>query len=77
MQEHTLQDIHQIGPSDELKLEIVRRGNGPPLLLLPGEEALEAGASFLDELAKSYEVIIPSPPGFGHSTRPDWIPACA
>jgi pimeloyl-ACP methyl ester carboxylesterase len=51
----------------------VRRGKGPPLLLLPGEEALEAGAPFLDELAKSHEVIIPSPPGFGLSTRPDWV----
>ncbi len=65
--------LHQIGPSDDLKLQIERRGSGPPLLLLPGEEALERGAPFLDELAKSYEVIIPSPPGFGHSTRPDWI----
>ena len=73
MQEHNPQDIHQIGPSDELKLEIVRRGSGPPLLLLPGEEALERDAPFLDELAKSYEVIIPSPPGFGRSTRPDWV----
>ena len=71
MQEHNPQDIHQVGPSDELKLEIVRRGSGPPLLLLPGEEALESGAPFLDELARSYEVIIPSPPGFGRSTRPD------
>ncbi len=65
--------LHQVGPSDELKLEIERRGDGPPLLLLPGEEALERQAPFLDELAKSYEVIIPSPPGFGRSTRPDWI----
>jgi pimeloyl-ACP methyl ester carboxylesterase len=73
VQERNPQDTHQIGPSDELKLEIVRRGNGPPLLLLAGEEALERDAPFLDELAKCYEVIIPSPPGFGRSTRPDWI----
>jgi pimeloyl-ACP methyl ester carboxylesterase len=65
--------LHQVGPSDELKLEIERRGNGPPLLLLPGEEPLEREAPFLDELTKSYEVIIPSPPGFGRSTRPDWV----
>lgn len=73
MQEHSPQTIHQIGPSEDLKLEIVRRGKGPPLLLLPGEEALETDAPFLDELAQSYEIIIPSPPGFGHSTRPDWV----
>ena len=65
--------LHQIGPSDDLKLQIERRGKGPPLLLLPGEEALEHDAQFLDELAKTHEVIIPSPPGFGTSTRPDWV----
>jgi pimeloyl-ACP methyl ester carboxylesterase len=67
------QDLHQIGPSEGLKIEIERRGSGPQLLLLPGEEALERDAPFLDALAQSYEVIIPSPPGFGRSTRPDWI----
>jgi len=67
------QDLHQIGPSDDLKLQVERRGIGPPLLLLSGEEALESGAPFLDDLAKSYEIIIPSPPGFGLSTRPDWV----
>ena len=66
-------NLHQIGPFEDLKLQIERRGKGPPLLLLPGEEALEREAPFLAELAKSYEVIIPSPPGFGRSTRPDWI----
>jgi pimeloyl-ACP methyl ester carboxylesterase len=63
----------QIGPSEDLQLQIERRGKGPPLLLLAGEEGLEREAPFLDELAKIYEVIIPSPPGFGRSTRPDWI----
>lgn len=73
MQQHTPHSLQQIGPSDDLKLEIVRRGSGPPLLLLPGEEALETDSQFLDELAKSYEVIIPWAPGFGRSTRPDWV----
>ncbi|MGH6769910.1 MAG: alpha/beta fold hydrolase [Xanthobacteraceae bacterium] len=65
--------LHQIGPIEDLKLQIERRGKGPPLLLLPGEEGLEHEAPFLDELAKKYEVIILSAPGFGRSTRPDWI----
>jgi len=74
----TVQDLaktalHQIGPSDELRLEVERRGSGPPLLLLYGEEALELEAPFLDELARDYEIIIPSPPGFGASMRPDWV----
>lgn len=56
-----------------LKIEVERRGSGPRLLLLQGEEALECEAGFADKLAKSYEVIIPSPPGFGASERPLWM----
>lgn len=65
--------------SDELmaiggaEIEIVRRGAGPPLLLLPGEDMLEADSAFVADLARRFEVIIPSPPGFGRSTRPDWL----
>lgn len=56
-----------------IKIELERRGQGKPLLLLQGEEALEAEAPFLDGLAKDYELLIPAPPGFGTSDRPDWI----
>jgi pimeloyl-ACP methyl ester carboxylesterase len=73
VQERAAQNLHQIGPSDELKLEIERHGNGPPLLLIPSEETPELEADFLHELARRHEVIIPLPPGFGRSTRPDWI----
>jgi pimeloyl-ACP methyl ester carboxylesterase len=63
--------LHPIGKTVEL--EVVRRGSGPPLLVLYGEEALELKSPVLDDLAKRYELIIPSPPGFGRSNRPDWI----
>jgi pimeloyl-ACP methyl ester carboxylesterase len=56
-----------------VRLEVHRRGEGSPLLLLPGEEMLELEAPFLDELAADHELIIPAPPGFGRSERPDWI----
>ncbi len=56
-----------------MKIEVLRRGQGRPLLLLQGEEALEAEAQFLDVLAKSHQIIIPSYPGFGQSERPLWI----
>ncbi len=56
-----------------MNIELERRGRGGPLLLLCGEEALETEAPFLDDLAKTYEVLLPSPPGFGESERPDWI----
>lgn len=54
-------------------IELERRGSGPPLLLLPGEEALELEGPFVDRLAARYELLVPSPPGFGRSSRPDWI----
>ena len=55
------------------RIEVERRGAGKPLLLLAGEEALEPEAAFVDELARSHEVIIPSLPGYGASERPLWI----
>jgi pimeloyl-ACP methyl ester carboxylesterase len=56
-----------------VELEVERRGRGRPLLILYGEDALELEAPILAELAKEHELIIPSPPGFGASERPDWI----
>ena len=56
-----------------VRIEVLRRGSGKPLLFLAGEEVLELDAPFLDELAKDRELIIPMPPGFGRSDRPDWI----
>jgi pimeloyl-ACP methyl ester carboxylesterase len=58
---------------NNLSLEVERRCAGKPLLLLAGEEQLEREAPFLDALAKQFEVITPSLPGFGVSERPDWI----
>lgn len=55
------------------EIEVVRRGAGRALLLLPGEDMLEADSGFVAELAKNFEVVIPSPPGFGRSSRPDWL----
>ncbi len=56
-----------------VEIEVARRGSGKPLLLIPGEDMLEADSAFVAGLAKNSEVIIPSPPGFGRSSRPDWL----
>jgi pimeloyl-ACP methyl ester carboxylesterase len=56
-----------------IEIEVDVRGSGKPLLLLSGEEQLENRSPFADALAKKYQVIIPSAPGFGHSPRPDWF----
>ena len=56
-----------------VRLEVKRVGQGRPLLLLCSEESLELEAPLLQSLAGKYEVIIPSPPGFGRSERPEWV----
>ena len=57
-----------------LKLEVDRKGSGSPLLVLLSEDAAyEATSPFIQDLAKRHELIIPQPPGFGRSERPDWI----
>ena len=67
--DHSKTLIHVSG----MDIELERRGKGQPLLLLYGEEGLELEAPFLDQLAKDFELFMPSPPGFGNSERPDWI----
>ena len=54
-------------------IEVERRGSGSPVLVLYGEEALELSSPVIDAWAAKHELIIPSPPGFGHSERPEWI----
>ena len=51
-------------------LEIVRRGAGRPVLLLHGFAPVPPDAPFLDGLAVHADVIAPTHPGFGASTRP-------
>jgi pimeloyl-ACP methyl ester carboxylesterase len=65
--------------SDELvtvggvEIEVARRGSGKKLLLLPGEDMLEADSAFVAGLAKTFDVFLVSPLGFGRSGRPDWL----
>jgi pimeloyl-ACP methyl ester carboxylesterase len=54
-----------------IDLEVLRRGVGPPLVLLHGFKAIEPRWPVVDLLAEHGEVIAPSHPGFGHSPRPD------
>jgi len=56
-----------------VRLEIVERGEGRPILWLHGEEGLEPEAPFLDLLARGGRVIAPSHPGFGHSPEADGV----
>src|SRR3989449_10567588 len=50
-----------------VRLEILERGQGRPILWLHGEEGLDPGAPFLELLAAQGRVLAPSHPGFGRS----------
>ncbi|MDB5571544.1 MAG: hypothetical protein JWN93_2727 [Hyphomicrobiales bacterium] len=56
-----------------LDIEVQTRGAGAPLLLLASEEQLEAQSAAVADLARDHKVVMPSPPGFGRSGRPDWM----
>jgi pimeloyl-ACP methyl ester carboxylesterase len=57
-----------------MKIEVERRGTGKkPLVIFYDEEALTLESPVLDALARSFQLIIVSPPGFGASERSDWI----
>jgi len=53
-----------------IELEVLRRGQGAPLVLLHGMDTVSPAAPFLDLLARHVEIIAPSGPGFGNSPRP-------
>jgi pimeloyl-ACP methyl ester carboxylesterase len=53
-----------------LKLELVVKGNGPPLLFLHGMDGVEGCARIIDLLARDFTVYAPSHPGFGASELP-------
>jgi pimeloyl-ACP methyl ester carboxylesterase len=71
--------LDTVGRAEEvvagIRLELRRIGRGRPLLLLHSEDALECEPPFLDLFTADRELIIPSPPGFGRSERPDWVSA--
>jgi pimeloyl-ACP methyl ester carboxylesterase len=53
-----------------IELEVLRRGEGTPLLLLHGMDTVHPKARFLDLLGRHAEIIAPSSPGFGNTKRP-------
>ena len=54
-----------------MALDVLRRGAGPPVVLLHGLMPVDPAAPFLDGLASHAEIIAPTHPGFGHAARPD------
>jgi pimeloyl-ACP methyl ester carboxylesterase len=56
-----------------ITVELRRGGSGPPLLVIHGELGVPGWLDSFALLAEHYHVIVPSLPGYGRSTRPDWI----
>ena len=56
-----------------LKIELVKGGAGPPLLVLHDELGHPGWLRYHDALASHYTLHLPSHPGFGQSERPDWM----
>jgi pimeloyl-ACP methyl ester carboxylesterase len=54
----------------DIELEVVRRGTGRTLLFLHGFHPLGPDARFVELLSRKFNVLAPSHPGFGASSRP-------
>jgi len=53
-----------------VRIELIERGSGRPLLFLHPGIGIQATAPVLDRLAERARVIAPSHPGFGGSEQP-------
>ena len=56
---------------NEVSLELLRAGEGPPLLFLHGGDYFAQHREFFDKLARRWRLIVPRHLGFGNSERPD------
>lgn len=56
-----------------LEVELRRGGTGAPLLVIHGELGVPGWLDAYRDLAQSFDVIVPSLPGYGRTERADWI----
>ena len=66
----TLQDSAAAMTVNGIRLEVVEKGRGRPLLFLHPGIGLDPNAPVIDQLAAHARVIAPSHPGFGNSEQP-------
>jgi pimeloyl-ACP methyl ester carboxylesterase len=57
----------------ETKIQLLRGGQGAPLLVLHDEMGLRGPLRFHEALAQHRTVLVPSHPGYGASPRLDWV----
>jgi pimeloyl-ACP methyl ester carboxylesterase len=63
-------DVVRVG---ELELQIVRGGQGNPLLVLHEELGYPGWLNWMDDLSRERTLIVPLHPGFGQTPRLDWM----
>jgi len=56
-----------------ITVDLRRAGSGAPLLVIHGELGVPGWLDSFARLAEHYDVVVPSLPGYGQSSRPDWI----
>jgi pimeloyl-ACP methyl ester carboxylesterase len=56
-----------------IELELFEAGDGPPLLWLHDGQGFHRHAEFVNLFAARRRLIVPSHPGFGKSSLPDWL----
>ena len=66
---HT-EEYREIGGA---KIQLLKGGDGPPLLFLHGATGGGMWFPFLDGLAERFSVFAPAHPGFGRSEDPPWL----
>ena len=55
------------------KVRVMRGGKGPTLLFLHGAGGAATWLPFMQTLARKFDVIVPSHPGFGETDAPAWL----
>src|SRR5207249_3325241 len=60
-------------PLAGVELQVMRRGSGAPVLVLPHDIGTLPRLPFYDLLAREFTVLVPSHPGWDGSQRPDWM----
>ncbi len=56
-----------------VQVQLRKGGSGDPLLVIPGELGVPGWLEAHQALAGDFTVYVPSLPGFGKSSKPDWI----